>query len=216
MKDWVVYKHTSPHGKVYIGITSRPPNLRWQNGLGYQSNEHFHNAIVKYGWENFSHEILYEHLSKEHACDLEKALIREYDSRNPSKGYNVLEGGECYAAFAGHHHTEDSKAKIAERSRELWKNPKYRAIMRKVVSPEHHPMKGRKQPTLTALNKARAKAVQQLNAEGTVMATFSSIRDAERQTEISHSSISAACNGYRGTKSAGGYHWKYANDRETI
>lgn len=30
-----VYKHTSPSGKVYIGITGREPKLRWDNGNGY-------------------------------------------------------------------------------------------------------------------------------------------------------------------------------------
>ena len=32
---WTVYKHTSPSNKVYIGITSREPKLRWDNGNGY-------------------------------------------------------------------------------------------------------------------------------------------------------------------------------------
>ena len=27
-----VYKHTAPNGKVYIGITSRKPEYRWNNG----------------------------------------------------------------------------------------------------------------------------------------------------------------------------------------
>ena len=29
MKKWIVYKHTSPSGKVYIGITSNSPEKRW-------------------------------------------------------------------------------------------------------------------------------------------------------------------------------------------
>lgn len=32
---WSVYKHTSPSGKVYIGITSRDPTKRWANRWGY-------------------------------------------------------------------------------------------------------------------------------------------------------------------------------------
>lgn len=29
---WIVYKHTSPVGKVYIGITHQKPEKRWQKG----------------------------------------------------------------------------------------------------------------------------------------------------------------------------------------
>lgn len=215
MKRWIVYKHTSPHGKIYIGITSKQPTERWKNGLGYQGNDHFFKAILKYGWNNFTHEVLYKDLTKEQACELEKELIKKFDSRNPNKGYNILEGGECYAAFAGHHHTEESKKKISQKSKELWKNPEYREIMRNVVSPENHPMKGRKQPTLVALNKSRVKAVDQFTLDGEWVGCFTSIREAERQTNIRHSDISAACKGYRGAKSAGGYIWRYADTQET-
>lgn len=56
--DFCVYKHTSPSGKVYIGITQQRPEYRWQGGLGYRHNEYFFRAILKYGWNNFAHEIL--------------------------------------------------------------------------------------------------------------------------------------------------------------
>lgn len=60
---WKVYKHTSSSGKCYIGITHyEDPNVRWQNGLGYQKYPFFIPAILKYGWDNFTHEILYENL----------------------------------------------------------------------------------------------------------------------------------------------------------
>ena len=39
-KLYYVYKHTSPSGKVYIGITSKhPPERRWANGNGYKKNQ---------------------------------------------------------------------------------------------------------------------------------------------------------------------------------
>lgn len=50
-------------------------------------------AILKHGWDNFSHEILFENLSKEEADAKEKELIELYDSRNPQKGYNTRTGG---------------------------------------------------------------------------------------------------------------------------
>ena len=38
-KTYCVYKHTSPSGKVYIGMTCKdPPEKRWSNGNGYKRN----------------------------------------------------------------------------------------------------------------------------------------------------------------------------------
>lgn len=95
MNNFVVYKHTSPSGKVYVGITSRKPEERWENGYGYKGQV-FYNAIEKYGWENISHEILFENLSEKEAKLLEKLYIFLYDSKNSKYGYNVhFGGGEC-------------------------------------------------------------------------------------------------------------------------
>lgn len=46
-KKFIVYKHTSPNGKIYIGITSQVPNHRWRNGNGYKTNPYFTRAIKK-------------------------------------------------------------------------------------------------------------------------------------------------------------------------
>ena len=62
---YTVYKHTSPSGKVYIGITKRKPEYRWNKGKGYRKDQLlFYRAIKKYGWDNFTHEILYTGLSE--------------------------------------------------------------------------------------------------------------------------------------------------------
>lgn len=87
-----VYVHTNKiNGKKYVGQSSNIIE-RWRNGgKNYFSSPKFHRAIQKYGWENFTHEILYENLNKEAANKIEKALIRKYDSIN--NGYNIQEGG---------------------------------------------------------------------------------------------------------------------------
>ena len=91
-KKYYVYKHTSPSNKVYIGITINPKK-RW-NKSHYKYNEHFNNAINKYGWNNFKHEILFSNLTIEEAKQKEVELIAYYDSANPSKGYNISLGGD--------------------------------------------------------------------------------------------------------------------------
>jgi hypothetical protein len=62
MKRWILYRHTSPSGKVYIGITFKTANKRWNNGRGYSNCTYFYNAILKYGWDNIKHEILFTDL----------------------------------------------------------------------------------------------------------------------------------------------------------
>ena len=95
--------------KSYIGITSRNPKLRWQNGLGYRTNPEFYADIVKYGWENIEHVILEENLTIAEAEKKEAEYITKYDTiRN---GYNRATGG---SGFTGCHHTEASKQKISK------------------------------------------------------------------------------------------------------
>lgn len=94
MNNWSVYIHTTPNGKVYIGITSKDPKARWNSGHGYRKCKRFWNAIVKYGWDNIKHDVWYDNLTKREAEDIERKLIAEYQSTNPEFGYNILPGGD--------------------------------------------------------------------------------------------------------------------------
>ena len=108
-----VYKHTNKiNNKVYIGITGQNWERRWKTK--YRTNKFFHSAILKYGEENFDHEVLFEHLTKEEAQQKEIELIAEYKSNEPKYGYNLSSGGESHNGCKGmHYQTEESKAKIS-------------------------------------------------------------------------------------------------------
>lgn len=134
--NYSVYKHTTPSGKVYIGLTGNDPKERWDCGHGYKGNPHFWNAIKLYGWKNIKHEVLYSNLTKEEAGKLEKELIAKYDSQNPEKGYNILDGGTFGYTFT---HTEDAKKKISERSLKRWANELEHKLMSKRMSGENNP-----------------------------------------------------------------------------
>lgn len=121
---YTVYKHTTPNGKVYIGITGLKPEQRWNNGNGYRGNAHFYRAILKYGWENIEHEIVENGLTKEQACDLEIELIAKYDATNPRNGYNNSTGGECSAL--GMHQSAETRRKISESLKVAYINPELR------------------------------------------------------------------------------------------
>lgn len=110
-RKFMVYKHTTPSNKIYIGITCQKPQKRWRYGYGYSNCPLFYKAIKKYGWDNINHEILYENLTKEEAILKEKELIEKYDSTNNKKGYNLTKGGE---GNFGVIFTEDRKQKISK------------------------------------------------------------------------------------------------------
>lgn len=93
-KTYIVYKHTNKvNKKVYIGITKYGdnPNQRWKNGMGYVENKKFFPDIVKFGWDNFTHEILARNLDANEAIILERKYIAKFEC--VEKGYNNAHSG---------------------------------------------------------------------------------------------------------------------------
>ena len=112
MEKFIVYKHTCPNGKVYIGITKHTLQKRCSGGKsGYRHNKHFQSAIEKYGWENIKHEVLYSDLTKDEACQKEIELIALCKSNDRRYGYNKSIGGEHNKGF---HLSERAKQKVSE------------------------------------------------------------------------------------------------------
>lgn len=79
--------------KVYIGQTTQSLQRRMSNHFTGKGCKYFHAAIVKYGRMAFVWEILEEHSSKESLDEAEIKWIKYYNSTDPSKGYNLSEGG---------------------------------------------------------------------------------------------------------------------------
>lgn len=87
-----IYKITNKvNGKSYIGQTRYTVEFRWRQHQHKKDNTYFHNAIQKYGIDNFTVETLEE-------CDFKDLNSREifyiakYDTFN--NGYNLTIGGE--------------------------------------------------------------------------------------------------------------------------
>lgn len=135
MTNYCVYLHTSPTNKYYVGITKQNPLKRWANGRGYCKNKHFYNAILKYGWDNFKHEIIFSGITKEEAIQSEKQLIKALNSNDPLFGYNNTEGGETRKSLSkesrlkvstknkGKKRSADTRRKIAESKKNKKGNP---------------------------------------------------------------------------------------------
>ena len=140
MKKFYVYVHVCPNGKRYVGITTRiKPERRWgKNGESYQYNKHFYSAILKYGWDNISHEV-FEVESEEEMYRKEVELISFYHSNDPEYGYNNSVGGEKGAL--GCKHSEEARKNQSEALKKRNSDPEVRrkiseAIKKGLSDPE--------------------------------------------------------------------------------
>jgi group I intron endonuclease len=116
--------------KKYVGITRGEIVGRFKSHKRIAKNPndknhcHIHNAMFKYGLENF---IVYEIDSaetKEELLEKEKHWIKKLDTKN--NGYNETDGGEgCFGWKA----TEEQKEANRKRNIERTKDPKYREFI---------------------------------------------------------------------------------------
>lgn len=207
---YLVYKHTCPNGKVYIGITSQSAKERWRNnGLGYKKNKHFFNAILKYGWDNIKHEIIFDKLAKEKACKKEIELIAFYKSNQREYGYNSAIGGEINKGF---NRTSETKEKL--RLANLGK-PMSEEIKRKISAAN----KGKSKPAgfgerIKEIEQSKAENILQVDFSGNIVFVYPSIQEASRKTSVPATKICAVCKGKR--KYAKGYIWLYEKDKDLI
>lgn len=82
-KYYAVYRHENKiNGKSYVGVSMRPYTRWGSNGEGYKANDLFYNDILKYGWDNFNHWIMYITDDKEEAYKKESELIRKFGYYN--------------------------------------------------------------------------------------------------------------------------------------
>lgn len=108
-----VYVHTCPNGKKYVGVTTQKLSSRWKEGRGYSYNKHFYSAILKYGWDNITHEV-FEVSSEEEMYRKEVELISFYHSNDPKYGYNNSLGGE--QSNRGIHWSQESRERLSQKT----------------------------------------------------------------------------------------------------
>lgn len=198
------------NNKIYIGQTSRSPIIRYKEhtqalGKSYdsQKNSIFHKALIEYGVNNFSFEVI-EECKDADLNEREKYWITYYNSYH--NGYNMNEGGE-------------SPFQIYDKDliKKLWDEGKTQEDILKIV--------GCCGSTLRIIlnelqvdikeriyrgNLKRAKAVEQYSLNGEYIQTFNSIADAAKSNNLATVNIARAC--MKKLSSAGKYIWKYEND----
>jgi group I intron endonuclease len=217
-RNYSVYKHTSPSGKVYIGITGQKPEDRWRNGNGYKGCYRFDNAIRKYGWDNIKHEIIYSGLSKKQSEQKEMELIGKYNSTNDKYGYNIENGGNVTGS-----HSKQTKLKISKANKGKRRTLEFREAIRKRMdgnsiwlgkthsSRDIEKMRGKRPSILGAKNK-KSRAVEQYDKLGNLVRTFESANLAEQLFTQGKRpcNVSACCRGK--LKTAYGYIWRYVEE----
>ena len=228
-KKYIIYKHTTPSDKVYIGQTCQSPNKRFgHNGYGYRGSTLFYNAIQKYGWSNIKHEILFKDLTREEANKIEAELISEYCSNEKEFGYNLQSGGNNYfisdetkskisKAHVGKKDSDETrkrksdghKGKFTEKQKNQLDIARSKRDIKQLGKKMGLANKGRKHTEESKKHMSESRNVinkrKVLCVESNII--YDSITDASISTGVHRQNISKACSGE--LKTAGKLHWKY-------
>ena len=218
---YTVYQHIFPNGKRYIGVTRNNVLKRWgYKGRNYRSQV-VGRAIEKYGWDNIEHDIFAMCETKEDAEKLERWLVDYYDTTNPSKGYNILPGGDVSVNDAtpeiryklgngtrGRKHTEEEKRKISEGCKRAFNRPERNGCIGKKASEET-------KEKMRKAHESLARPVECYTKDGKFVAWFRTINEAAEFAGCKGgsgvTSISRCCRGIPRYKTAKGYIWRYAS-----
>ncbi len=231
--SWLIYKHTNLiNGKVYIGQTKQIPNNRRKNGVGYTRDNRlsvFAAAIKKYGWENFSHEIIEENIeTQELANKREIYWIKHFNSYigfDNTNGYNMTLGGDSAEHLGYPVYQIDKKTmkiineypSTSEASRQFGNNEGNASQIRRCCDGEKPSCKGYYwcyvknyfdgwKPKDNAL----VSPVYQINDEFEIIRRYESITEAKNINGFSLGSIVSCCQ--RKQRKANNYFWCYEKD----
>jgi group I intron endonuclease len=114
------------NGKVYIGFDSNWPSRKKSHYQNYKSNKLnfiLYKSMRKYGWENFTFELIYQSKNREHTLNImEPFFIEQYSSFK--NGYNMTRGGEGTFGKTQSEKTKKEQSKlISERNKKSnWYN----------------------------------------------------------------------------------------------
>ena len=194
IRVYTVYAHRNlKNGKSYVGMTSRKPNERWRNGKGYKNNLKMWNDIQNSDWnKDWKHNIIGKFEDKQEALNVEEMFIQLFDSTN--EGYNISTYDRNSYKRTDETRRKNSEAHTGE------KNPMYG---------KHHSEDTKRKMSEAHKGKiyANTKPILQFSKSGELIAEYSSLTEASRQTGCSAPNICDCCKGK--LKSSSGFIWKY-------
>lgn len=213
MKEYkgIIYKYTSPSGKIYIGQTIRPKKRRSEHHFSSLNKPDivFHKAIKKYGWENFSYTVLVtiicstKEVLKSTLNYFEQSFIKEYNSIIPN-GYNQSLGG---IGPIGYKHTLEERMKISKSHIGLLHTEEEK---RKIASANTGIIftKERKEK----ISRARSIPIIQLSLEGKFIKEYPSAKVAAEILHLNRTNITACCRHKPKHLTVGNYKWIYKKE----
>ena len=234
-RKWIIYCHTNKiNGKKYIGTTCKSPSHRWRgNGIGYCNNNHFYNAICKYGWNNFEHTILFCNLTKDDAYLIESKLIKQFNTTDQDYGYNISSGGfggkGIYSSGKIYQFTQDGEfvniynsiSDAEQKTGLLFANICACCNGRRKMSGKYQWSYARNIDKIRKVtfdykksNFHEVKKVLQYTLDGHFIKEWGSAKEASRNLHINSSNISEACNGI--FLSHRGFQWRYKQDNDPL
>ena len=195
-----VYMHRlKKDNRVYIGITKQNLKKRWQRGLGYVHSTNFYNAILKYGWDNFDHIVLFKDLSKEEAEQKEMELIKLYKSNNEKYGFNMTNGG------FHPNMTEEQKRKISNTEKGKKISQETKEKLSKNIR-KYYEING----TTENMKNHYKKIIKPVICVETGIVYYG-VKDLKKNG-FSPKNINSVCRNK--IKTSGGYHWEYYYEEE--
>lgn len=233
-KRYTVYVHIFPNRKRYVGITSNKPEVRWGiNGRCYtrQCNGKYVQprmayAVLKYGWENVAHEILFEGLTKEEAEQKEIELISFYKSNRREFGYNIENGGQVNKT------SEETRKKLSELFKGRPKSEEHKRKLSIAHIGVSHPFTEEARQKLSAARKGHtvseesrkkisesrkgkyggannpsARKIVQYTKDGDFVKVWDYAKQASEVLGINLGNLIQCCRGKH--KSCGGFVWRY-------
>lgn len=232
METGIIYKYTSPSGKVYIGQTIHQKQRRnsFLNINRSYGGIKIDRARLKYGVESFDYKILcnVEANSKQELGfilnRLEKMYIKKYDSLY--NGYNCNIGG---GSAKGYKHTDEQRTKISDALKGRCFTDEHKANLKKsfigkTLSNEtkkkmSDARKGRRyvmsdyqkecisKSKQGVDNPKKYKPVLQYDLLGNIINKYDSLKEAALKLNVDYTNISKCLNGRR--KTAFGFVWKF-------
>ena len=198
--SWCVYVHILKENpkKIYVGITGRKPEVRWNNGAGYTKG-HFCYAIRKFGFDAFEHIVLMKSLSKEVAEAVEVELIRSL----PLQGYhlyNICSGGSVSDGRKGKHNTIEHNMKISQANKgKKQSKTQIEASRQRLLAKKSgwFSNPNAKSPfcNLSGKLNCRAHKVYVFDLNGNYLDCFDTIREASKVYGVAEQYISTCCRG---------------------
>lgn len=186
-QGYCLYVHQNPENlKMYIGITNNVKRRWAKKAESYKHCPKIYCAFKKYGWDYFNHIVLFDGMTKEEACEKEKAWINA--AKLADKTYNLADGGK---GVSGVIYSEERRRIIREK---LTGRPCSEETRRKISIAT----KGKKAKKIFAFDPKTRKLI----------AEYPSIRAAAAALNIHHTNISSVAKYKKAI--AGGYIWSYS------